>query len=132
VLGARVLTGLYYFLADMTGRRNNEISFTSRRRGTPLTATYRYRALGPERETGPNSLEFFLLERYYLFAYRREKGTLLRGQVSHEPYRYRDVELAELSTIPAQLDGFDKLADWPDHVCAVDGIDVRVFGQEKV
>jgi uncharacterized protein len=132
VLGARVMTGLRYFFAQMSGRRNSEVHFASRRRGTHLTARYRYRPLDIERQTEPNSLEFFLLERYYLFAYRRERRTLLRGQVSHEPYRYRDVELSQLSSIPAQLDGFTKLADWPDHACAVDGLEVRVFGQEKV
>jgi uncharacterized protein YqjF (DUF2071 family) len=132
VLGARIMAGLRYFHAHMSGRRNTEVTFASRRRGTQLTARYRYRPLGNDRPTEPDSLEFFLLERYFLFSYRRERRTLFRGQVSHEPYRYRDVELSELSTIPAQLDDLRGLADWPDHACAVDGFDVQVFGQEKV
>jgi uncharacterized protein len=132
VLVARVAMALPYFAAEMSGRRGSDVHYASRRRGTKIPAVYHYYPLGPERGTTSESLEFFLLERYYLFAYRPERRRLLRGQVSHAPYRYRDVELIELSTIPAQLNGFKDLADWPDHACAVDGVDVRIFGQEKI
>jgi uncharacterized protein YqjF (DUF2071 family) len=129
---ARIFAGLPYFLAEMKATRATWIDYACRRFGSPRTARYQYRPAGPDREAEPGSLEFFLLERYYLFAYRRRSGSLRRGQVSHVPYRYRDVEIPELSTIPAELDGFTGLSESPDHVCVADGLDVKIFGQERV
>jgi uncharacterized protein YqjF (DUF2071 family) len=129
---ARVFSGLPYFLSDMKATRSDWVDYESRRFGSREPARYRYRAAGPEREAALDSLEFFLLERYYLYAYRRTARTLLRGQVSHLPYRYRDVEVPELSTIPATLDGLPPIDPSPDHVCVVDGVDVDVFAQERV
>jgi uncharacterized protein YqjF (DUF2071 family) len=131
-LTARIVAGLPYHLADMKATRNDWIDYQSRRLGSSRVARYRYRSAGPDREAAVDSLEFFLLERYYLFAYRPASGTLFRGQVSHGPYRYRDVEVPEYSDIPARLDGFNDLDESPCHACAVDGLDVRIFAQEKV
>ena len=131
-LVARLIAGLPYFVADMSAKRKEWIDYECRRLGCNQTAQYRYRPAGPDREAATDSLEFFLMERYYLFAYRRSGGTLFRGQVSHVPYRYRDVELSLLSDIPARLDGFRNLDDSPDHVCVCDGFDVKIFAQEKI
>jgi uncharacterized protein YqjF (DUF2071 family) len=132
VLAARLITALRYFHAAMSATRADQTDYYCRRRGSNQTAHYIYRAIGRDREAEVQSLEFFVLERYYLFAQRRETGNLLRAQVAHAPYRYRDAELIEVSTIPAQLDGFVQLNRPPDHVCAVDGFDVNVFAPEKV
>jgi uncharacterized protein YqjF (DUF2071 family) len=129
---ARLVAGLPYFLADMKATRRDWIDYQCRRLGSEQTARYRYRPAGPDREASLESLEFFLLERYYLFAYRQAAGTLYRGQVSHTPYRYRDVEVPGISDIPAQLDGFLDLNESPDHACVADGFDVKIFAQEKV
>ena len=131
-LVARLVAGLPYFVADMRATRNDWIDYECRRLGSSEIAQYRYRPAGPDRKAATESLEFFLLERYYLFAYRRAAGALLRGQVSHVPYRYRDVEVPQLSDIPARLDGFRDLDESPDHVCVADGFDVKIFAQEKV
>jgi uncharacterized protein len=129
---ARLVAGLPYFLADMKATRRDWIDYECRRLGSQHAARYRYRPAGPDREAPLESLEFFLLERYHLFAYRRAAGALYRSQVSHMPYRYRDVELSQLSDIPARLDGFRNLDDSPDHVCVCDGFDVKIFAQEKI
>ena len=130
--GARAVQALPYYLAEMRAERGDWIDYFFRRRGTSAPAHFRHRGSGENRPTKPESLEFFLLERYYLFAYRRTTGTLLRGQVAHAPYRFRDVELADFSALPAQLDGFDEISGAPDHTCIVDGFDVDIFAQEKV
>ena len=116
----------------MSATRNQWTDYQCRRLRSEETARYRYRPAGPETESAIESFEFFVLERYYLFAYRTVSNTLWRGQVSHAPYRYRDVELAELSTIPAQWDGFDDLDQSPDHACVIDALDVKIFAEEKV
>src|SRR5438874_5055295 len=69
-LVARLTAGLPYFVADMKANRAAWIDYECRRFGSDQTAQYRYRPAGPDREASPESLEFFLLERYYLFAYR--------------------------------------------------------------
>src|SRR5215212_3777499 len=118
-VAARVFTGLQYFLAQMKATRGNWADYECRRSGSKETARFQYRAVGPEQESALTSLEFFLLERYYLFAYRRSSSVLFRGQVHHAPYRYRSAEVPLLSTIPAALNGFSGLSERPDHACGV-------------
>jgi uncharacterized protein YqjF (DUF2071 family) len=128
VAGARLLTGLRYFHAEMTAATGEFIDYTSRRKGTAGSARYRYRGIGPAREADPASLEFFLLDRYYLYAQRGR--SLIRAQVSHERYSYRDAEVAECSPVPAQLDGFPELAADPSHRCYVEGFDVMIYATQ--
>lgn len=77
------------------------------------------------------SVEFFLLERYYLFSKRNDSGPLLRVQVKHQPYKFRAAVVDEWSTLPIQQDGFQDIHGAPAHACVVDGFDVQVFGSER-
>jgi uncharacterized protein len=130
VVGARMLTGLSYFHAEMQAASGEFIYYSCRRNGAGQPAQYRYRGLGAAREADPASLEFFLLERYYLFAIRA--GSLIRGQVSHVPYQFRDAETPVTSALPAHWDGFTELNGPAMHQCFVDGLHVRVFGTREV
>lgn len=130
VIAARTLTGLEYRNAKMTGATGEFIDYTCCRVGTNEVAQYRYHGGGEPRDLAPGSLEFFLLERYYLFA--RRGGSLVRGQVSHAPYRPRDAEVQLSSALPARLDGFSELPDAPEHVCYVDGFDVNIHATERI
>lgn len=128
VATARLLTGLPYFHAQMSVVADEWIDYSCRRRGSSEAARYIYRGFGEAREADHSSLEFFLLERYYLYALRR--GSLVRAQVSHERYQYRKAEVREWSLTPAQLDGFPELSGAPAHCCFVDGLDVRIYGTQ--
>lgn len=132
VLAARVFTGLPYLNAAMSAtKRDGWNEYTCRREGTDEVACYRYRGLGvAAAEAHPDSLEFFLLERYYLYAERA--GALIRAQVSHEPYAFRPAEVAQSSALPARLDGLAELPDLPMHACFIDGIDVNVYATEML
>ena len=130
VIAARIMTGLRYMHAAMSAQRGEFIDYTCRRRGARETARYRYRSSGVAREADPESLEFFLLERYYLFAQRG--GSLVRAQVTHAPYRFRDAELEEWSAVPAQWDGFREVTGAPVHGCVADGFDVQTYATEKI
>jgi uncharacterized protein YqjF (DUF2071 family) len=130
VAGARLLTGLPYFRAHMVARGDDYINYSSRRRGTETMAKYGFRGAGMPGEADPVSLEFFLLERYYLFATRA--GKLIRAQVSHLPYQYRAADVQQYSTNPAQIDGLHDLKGPVAHSCFVDGLDVNVHGTEVV
>ena len=130
VIAARTLTGLEYRNAEMTSTRGDSIDYTCQRAETTEVARYRYRPVGEPRDTPVDSLDFFFLQRYYLFA--RRAGSLVRGQVSHVPYRPRAAELEISSALPARLDGFADLSDAPEHVCYEDGFDVNVYATEKI
>jgi uncharacterized protein YqjF (DUF2071 family) len=130
VAAARAATGLPYFNAEMAATRNGNIDYSCRREGTEQPAQYRYRPTGAPRETDPMSLEFFLLERYYMYSVRGE--SLLRSQVCHAPYRFRDAEVEVSSAIPLRLDGFAAIPNEAPHVCFVDGFDVEVFGTQSI
>ena len=116
--------------AGQPGRVTEARPVTDQTTGSDELAQYRYPGVGEPRDLAPDSLEFFLLERYYLFA--RRAGSLVRGQVSHAPYRPRDVEVQLSSALPARLDGFTELPDAPEHVCFVDGFDVNIYATEKL
>ena len=130
VLAARLSTGLPYMHAAMRATRGEFVDYSCRRRGSDETAHYRYREVGDAHEAEPGSFEFFVLERYYLFAQRGR--SLVRGQVAHAPYRFRQAEVAQCSTVPARLDGFSEIVDAPMHTCCADGFDVNVYATEKI
>jgi uncharacterized protein YqjF (DUF2071 family) len=130
VVVARSLTGLPYFDAHMESEVGEFIDYSCRRDDTAETARYRYRGVGTAREADPHSLEFFLLDRYYLYSVRA--GSLVREQVSHERYKFRQAEVPICSSLPARLDGFTDLPDAPMHSCYVDGFDVKVYATQTV
>jgi uncharacterized protein YqjF (DUF2071 family) len=106
------------------------IAYESTRRGTDSTARYVWQPHGESRTAAVGSLEFFLLERYHLYAARGKN--IYRGTVAHPPYEFGEAGLRELSTAPATLDGFPDLEPQPAHVCHADGVDVRILALEKV
>jgi uncharacterized protein YqjF (DUF2071 family) len=77
---------------------NGAIDYSCRRQGTEHPARYPYRGVGAAREAHPESLEFFLLERYYLYSQR--DASLIRSQVSHAPYRIRKTDVEISSSLP--------------------------------
>jgi len=130
VLVAQMLFALPYRHAAMRAEFSKTIAYQSTRRGTNATARYVWQPHGEGRAAAIGSLEFFLLERYHLYAARGKK--LYRGTVAHAPYEYRGVSWREFSTTPATLDGFSDLEPQPRHVCHADGVDVRILALEKI
>lgn len=130
VLIAQIFFGLPYRHARMRAAFGSAIDYRSLRRGTAQEARFVWQARGPAQTAAPGTLEFFLLERYHLFAMRR--GKLMRGTVAHAPYEFRAAKVEILSDIPAALAGFADLGLSPAHVCHSDGVDVRILGLERV
>lgn len=128
---ARTFFKLPYCYAKMSATKSQagEISYQSWRRGSDpaLTSRFRYRAAGPLRQAEPGSLEFFLVERYILFADLTSRGQLSTGQVYHAPY---SICAAEVPLWDAQLIALDGLAEPgrpPDHVLMSPGVTVDIF-----
>jgi uncharacterized protein YqjF (DUF2071 family) len=108
---------LPYIHAIMAATRSDWVAYHSHRMGTDMTASYQYRGQGQEVEAELASLEFFLLERYYLYAYQASHQKLIRGQVSHLPYRYCQAEVQQYSLLPAHYDGLLALSGSPIQQC---------------
>jgi uncharacterized protein YqjF (DUF2071 family) len=130
VLIAQKLFRLPYLHATMQAGFGETIDYRSTRRGTDNEARYVWKPHGERRTAAADSLEFFLLERYHLYAARGK--SLYRGTVAHSPYEFREAGVRELSTTPATLDGFPGLDPQPRHACHADGVDVRILALEKV
>jgi uncharacterized protein YqjF (DUF2071 family) len=77
---------LPYFYARMTARKNGrQVIYSSQRndrRGSGKRLTARYEPLGERFHAKPGTLDYFLTERYCLYA-QRPDGTLLRGEIHH-------------------------------------------------
>jgi uncharacterized protein YqjF (DUF2071 family) len=73
----------------------------------------------------PESLTFFLVERYLLFAVDRS-GRLHAGRVHHAPYRVHTPRLGAFSNDPARRAGFE-LAGAPDSVLGAEAVDVAIY-----
>ena len=132
---ARALFRLPYFHAKMGATSRQErrdspdgyVGYRSQRRGTGEgeACRYRYRGVGAEREAQPGTLEFFLVERYLLFAARG--GRLYSGRVWHTPYPVRDAEVAAGDDTLIALDGLERPGRPADHAVYSRGVEVEVF-----
>ncbi|MEM9751904.1 MAG: DUF2071 domain-containing protein [Planctomycetota bacterium] len=129
VRAAQLTFGLPYFDAEMRCeiQPGGRIDYRSRRthRGMPsaeLEASYR--PTGPAFETRPGTLEHFLTARYCLFTERR--GRLLRGDITHEPWRLRSASWEVRRCDMTTLIGTPLPATSP-HLVYAEPLDVRAW-----
>lgn len=80
----------------------------------------------------PGTLEYFLLERYLLFAWDSGRKRLLSGQVHHTPYPPCGLQLEQWTTEPIQQAGLTVPATPPDHCIASRGVKVKVYWLQSV
>lgn len=127
VILARRFFHLPYFHARMTAQRDGEtMRFNSARRDATCSASrYAWRPGTTTATTRPGSLEFFLVERYLLFAADRD-GALWAGRVHHHPYQISVPVVTECSIAPARHAGFD-LTGAPCSLLAARPVDVSIF-----
>ena len=132
---ARRFFHLPYEHAKMESGRTAEgtIRYTSLRTGERANGTSCKFAYAPGAELPnpePDTLEFFLVERYRL--YSPAPDGLLRGAVFHEPYPLCGAELTAWDENLLTLNGFAPTGRPPDHVLISRGVDVRIFPLEPV
>lgn len=77
-------------------------------------------------EALPGTLEFFLVERYVMYAYNHRANTLLRGHVFHPPYRSCKATVNTCRQSLASEFGIGEQTP-PDHALYSPGVDVEVF-----
>ena len=126
MLLARAAFALPYKFAEMRARiSDGEIDYRSHRFGVKKTLHYQYRPIEQLGEARFGSLEFFLVERYRLFASRRNR--LFTGRVHHSPYQLCKVAVAEADPELFAIDGFETPARPPVHTMYSRRVDVAVY-----
>ena len=127
---ARRFFHLPYFHARMAARREGSVIDYRCQRSSCREARFRWSVAADCQRATPGSLEYFLLERYTLFAVTGA-SVLYHGRVHHEPYQYSPTKVSLLSTEPARLAGFDLNGD-PCSLLAAKHVDVQVFTLQRV
>ncbi len=128
---ARLRFSLPYFQSVMEHRMSlaGETVYRCRRKNQPgeCDAVYEWSCANELRLAEPGTLEFFLIERYLLFALTRNRR-LATGRVYHPPYPLQSVQLLRWSEQPLTENRILPLQRPPDHAVASPGVDVEVFG----
>lgn len=136
VIGARWTYCLPYFSANMSAQTGGKrITYTSAR--VPAqphrTARFVYSIKNvPHSIATPESLEFFLVERYLLFSRCPRTGTLWSALVAHPPHQLVDVDLEWWDQTMLRINGFSDIAKQPCHVTLSTGVRTAVFAPERI
>lgn len=127
---ARRFYALNYREARMTvDRSGDDVHYESRRWRSPRARNSVHAKIAKEiGPAEPGTFEFFLVERYLLYSYRR--GALYRGQVYHSPYRLRDVESSVAAGNLIEANGLDPQPF--THAAFSEGVDVTAGRIERV
>lgn len=136
VWAARTFFHLPYQHARMqatVARESGHVEYRSHRTGTPEDAVSRfeYEPTGEVRTAAPETFEFFLVERYLLFA-DLGGGRLASGQVHHVPYPVQNVKVTEWDSRIIELGRFAGPGRPPEHALCSRGVDVEIFGLQGV
>jgi uncharacterized protein YqjF (DUF2071 family) len=133
VAGARLWYGLPYFAAEITlEEAGGWVDYRSVRRDVTTAAFQaRYQPTGPTTQAAPGSLEFFLAERYLLYA-RSSRG-LRTARVHHAPYPLQPASAGGVAQTLTEAAGL------PPAACAAPPllvhyareVDVQIFGPAR-
>ena len=121
---------LPYHFCRMSAALEDEgwTDYRTHRHGTPTEQTchYHYRPQGPSYVADPGSLEFFLAERYVLFA-ELPGGQLAHGRVHHRPYPLQPAEVEHHDRHLFAMDALPVPEQPFEHALYTCGVDVEVF-----
>ncbi|MDB6139007.1 MAG: hypothetical protein JWO94_2079 [Verrucomicrobiaceae bacterium] len=102
------------------------VDYHCQRKGQPITSRYQYKPAGALRVAEPDSLEFFLLERYLLFS-TSSAGLIYTGQVHHQPYVFTEAACDTFDLEPIRQAGFEAGDSPAQSLLYSPGVDVTVF-----
>ena len=134
VAGARLGYHLPYFHAQISLEISDgpSISYLSHRLGSAQTAEFsgRYGPTGPAASAAVGSLEFFLAERYLLYAWNGH--TLSSARVRHAPYPLQPAAAFNVRQSLTGGAGLPPLAEPPSLVHYAGEVDVRIERPRRV
>lgn len=106
VIGARIGFHLPYFHARMSIQRDQDwYVYSSQRIRGEANYAARYRPIGPPSAPVRGTHEYFLAERYCLYAVDG-RGTAYRGDIHHAPWQLQPAELNETTNTMGRAAGF--------------------------
>ena len=126
---ARWMWHLPYFHSGMTFSNEQTTYEYGLKRPNNIQSKIKIEAGQPLSPGQPDSLEYFLLERYLLFTQLR--GIILRGQVHHVPYPACQASLVDLEDQLLEVNGFTALNSSPDVVHFSTGVDVEIYSLKR-
>jgi uncharacterized protein len=132
VWGARFGYRLPYFHARMSMAVTGEttVSYESRRASQRADLSCRYAPSGPAAPAAVGTLEFFLIERYLLYA---SNGRELRSaRVHHIPYPVQPATAEDVHETLATAAKLPPLDGPPPHVHYAREVDVRIFPPRRL
>ena len=134
VWGARLSYFLPYYRAAQSMRvRGERVAFRSRRkhRGAPAADFHATWIMGePLPTAAPGTRDFFLIERYCLYAARR--GQIYRARIHHQPWPLREARLEDLNSTMVQSHGLSGLGPGPLLHALAEPLDVWVWRLQRV
>jgi len=130
---ARTRFSLPYVFAGMRAKMDAHtgVHFHSRRPGGEEQA-FVYRKGKHIGIAQPGSLEFFLVERYHLFSFRKRAKRVYIGQVHHTPYPLYTTEVTGASRGLFSLNGFADPGRDADHALMAPSVEVTIFGMQRI
>jgi len=125
---ARALFRLPYRHATMSSIElaDGTVRYHSRLRAATTSSEFQYRLEAEHSFAEPGTLEFFLAERYLLFA-QTARG-LRCGRVNHTPYPLSEAAVPVWTDQPLLENGFVSPGRPPDHIVGSAGVNVVVHG----
>lgn len=118
----------YYYSRFSIRQENDSIDYQCvRGKNPPVNFSYK-----PTRYLGmaePGTLEFFLIERYLLFA---GKEKVFTGRVHHKPYELHEVEVSAWDENIFLWNGITTTRRKPDHLIFSKGVDVTIYPLEAL
>ncbi len=134
VAGARAAYHLPYFAARMSlqATEGAAIAYRSRRRGGGAAAELasRYAPTGPAAPAAPGTREFFLAERYLLYAWTGRR--LSSARVHHLPYPLQPAVASDVRETLTSAAGLPPTIGPPALVHYAREVDVRIFRPRPV
>ncbi len=134
VLGARAAFSLPYFSARISMSDTREtIEFTSRRTAPeqpPVEFAASWQCGAPLTDLRPGTLDFFLIERYCLYA--EHDAQLYRSRIHHHPWPLRQARLLQYSSTMLQAQGLPVPHGEPLVHAQAQPIKVAVWPLERV
>jgi hypothetical protein len=126
---ARTFFHLPYQHAQMQATAQGaHVDYRCQRRGAPKQSRYHYQIHEQTHLAEPGSLEFFVAERYLLFA--QTPAGIRCGQVNHVPYPLAVATVDSWDAAPLEQAGFAPGRP-PDNILASPGVDVRIYALTK-
>lgn len=116
---------LPYFSADLEKKKKgNALTISGSRKDSEIKMKFNYEPLGTPHFAEPETLEFFLLERYALFSFSANQLSI--GRVHHAPYPISNLNVMECST------NLIKIERKPDLAHYSSGVSVEIFPLEEL